>query len=177
MPSGDWRRFSTETTSLISLISHTDIEQGVVQRAEREPVSDLVGAVLAVPAHVRSLDTDRRSPERAVEAAHIVGEGVGVGVQDRFAEVGAPAGPQRPAGRRPSRHVEADGVADQGRYRPSDGDMPTRPSRTRGRPSMTGAASESVLATLLGLRTVRRAPGSSKIVWLAADGESRLSDS
>ena len=48
----------------------TQVEQGVVQRAQRQRVRYLVRALLAMPADVRRLDPDRVAAERTIEPAH-----------------------------------------------------------------------------------------------------------
>ena len=65
----------------------TQVEQRMVQRAQRQRVRYLVGAALAVPAHVSRLDSDGVVAERAVEAAHRAL--IGVDAQDLFGEAAA----------------------------------------------------------------------------------------
>jgi hypothetical protein len=50
-----------------------EIQQSVVQHAERESVRDLVRTTLAVPAHMYGLDGHRMAAEPPVEAAHRAG--------------------------------------------------------------------------------------------------------
>jgi hypothetical protein len=63
-----------------------------MERTEGQRVRQLVGALLAVPAHVRRLDRDGVMPERAIESTHRAL--VGVGTQDLLDEPAA-AGPLR----------------------------------------------------------------------------------
>lgn len=60
------------------------VEQGMMQRAQCDCVGHVVGAVLAVPSHVRGLDGDRVAAEPAVEPAHRAL--VGVRAQDLLGE-------------------------------------------------------------------------------------------
>lgn len=52
------------------------VEEGMVQRAQRDRVGQVVGAVLAVPAHVRGFDGDGVAAGPAVESAHRAPVGV-----------------------------------------------------------------------------------------------------
>ena len=95
----------------------TEVEQRMVERAEGQRVRYVVGALLAVPAHVGRFDRDWITPKGAVESAHRTL--VGVGTQDLFGKSAAP-GPQ-PNGpgdslgsdEVQSGHVKIDSSADQ----------------------------------------------------------------
>ena len=96
---------------------NTQVEQRVVQRAQRQRVRRLVRTFLAVPADVRRLDPDGVAAERAIEPAHRAL--IGISTQDFFGEAAAPwpgadgLGRFLIPGKVESGHVEVDRGADQ----------------------------------------------------------------
>ena len=95
----------------------TQVEERVVQYTQCECIRDLVGALLAVPAHVGRFDPDRVMAERPVESAHRAL--VCVGAQDLFRESAAPRpragslGNSLASGQVENGHVKVDRSADQ----------------------------------------------------------------
>ncbi len=86
-----------------------------MQRAQRYAVGEIVRAVLAVPADLRSLDPDRNRPEPPVEATRRAA--VGVGPRYLLGERGATPPPQsihrsHAMAVSPRVEVKTDGVAD-----------------------------------------------------------------
>lgn len=70
---------------------HSEVEEGVVEGAQGQPVVDLVRAVLAVPVHVSGLQPHRIPAQCAIEPAESAG--VRVCLQYLLGEAGARCAP------------------------------------------------------------------------------------